>query len=121
MGILLGWLAAVCFLFLIAKVFTRKFKFDKANAFLKKLHIPLFLALIILCIGHVYFVMPAMKTRTHLLHISGAAIILCVLLLLILCPFMKKNKKVWMICHRVLSVVTLICILWHIVVSLVVL
>lgn len=113
MGILSGYLCLLCFLCLIIKAATRKWKWKKADEFLMRLHKLLSSAFFFLCLWHILTVWHVLKMRVLLVPVTGAAVVFFAFLLIILCHCIKqRNTKIkW---HRILSGIILICILCHV-------
>lgn len=116
MGIVLGWLCLVTFLGLLAKAVTRKLGLTKANRFLMKLHKPLSVIFLIICILHIVFVLPVFRTRAFGIYVTGAGIVLSALLLILLCHVMSKGNQTQIRWHRILSAVMLLLAVAHMVV-----
>lgn len=114
MGIILGYLCVVCFLLLAAKWIVHRTKFVKVDKFFMRIHKPLSVAMILLCLVHLIVVIPVLKTRSLAANVSGIAILVALILLICLCHTIKdRTKKLcW---HRILTLVILICMVIHIV------
>ena len=54
MGIILGYISLLCFILLIVKICTRKFRFVKVDKALRKLHKPLCCVLTVSCALHIF-------------------------------------------------------------------
>lgn len=114
MGIILGFVCVICFGLLAVKAVTRLLHLQRADRLFMKLHKPVSTLLLLLCILHVAFVFPVLRTRSMYVNISGIAVALCILLLIILCHSIKDGKKrlFW---HRTLAIVMAVGIIGHIV------
>lgn len=116
MGIILGWLCLLTFLGLLAKAVTRKLGLNKANRVLMKLHKPLSVAFLVICVLHILFVLPVFQTRAFSIYATGVGIVVVSLLLILLCHVMTKGKAQQIRWHRILSVIMLFLAIGHIVV-----
>lgn len=114
MGIVLGILCLVCFCILSLKAITKKFHFEKMDGLLMRIHKPVSVLLIALCVLHILWVVPVLKNRSIFVIVSGIASMLIMILLICLMHIKKDNqKRIWW--HRVLTVLMVICIIGHIV------
>lgn len=114
MGIVLGILCVICFLLLAMKMVTRKFHLQKIDVFLMRIHKPICVLLIVLCVLHVISVIPVLKNRSAAVISAGIIAIVGMLLLICLCHTIKeKQKRVhW---HKIMTLFFAICIVSHIV------
>lgn len=116
MGIILGFLCLFCFCLLITKALTRKLHLKKLDKFLMKAHKPVCAAFIIICILHIIFVLPVLKTRHMYVFLTGIATVVVMILLIVLCHIIKQDRSLKIRWHRILSAVMLLCIIGHIVI-----
>lgn len=114
MGIVTGYLCVICLCILTVKAITRKCKLKKADKVLMKLHKPVSVIFIVLCLLHVIFVFPVLKNRDLMVNISGIAGVCAVILIVCLCYFMKNGRKK-LKCHRLLAVLMAVCAVGHII------
>lgn len=113
MGIVLGFVCIFLFLLLCAKALTRKFHLKRADAFLFKLHKPVSVLLILVCLFHIIAVLPVIKTRHILLTVSGICAIFFMILLIILCH-KAKPKALKLRLHRIFAFLMALAIIFHI-------
>lgn len=112
MGIFSGILCLICFCLLSAKAVTARLHFEKADKMLMKAHKPASAFLLIICLIHIFNVVPILKNRNLLVAVSGIAIAAFMSLLICLCHIIKvqARKMMW---HRILSILMAIGIIWH--------
>lgn len=113
MGIVFGYLSLICFCILAAKWVARKCKLIKTDKFLMKIHKPAALLLTVFCILHISFVVPVLKNRAISVNVSGALAVAFILALIISCNTLKR-KDIRMKWHRGLTILTAVCVVWHI-------
>lgn len=114
MGILTGFLCLLCFCLLGAKGITRKFGLSAADNFFMKLHKPLSAALLIIGLIHLICALSLIKTRHISVYLSGAAILITLVLLITLCHICRDDR-LRLKQHRLLTCIMLLCIVLHIV------
>lgn len=114
MGIVLGYLCLICFLLLGGKLITKRFHAIKLDRVLMKLHKPVSAIMLILCVLHIFYVIPVMRNRSIAVSLTGMIAMLVVVLLIVLCHIMKE-KKTRMQWHRILSVAIAVLVVGHIV------
>ena len=114
MGIILGYLCAVCFLLLAAKWITHRLHLTKVDKFFMRIHKPLSAAMILLCLVHFVVVIPVLQTRSLLVNVSGIVILAAVILLICLCHTIKDREKK-MHWHRIFTFIILAGMVVHIV------
>lgn len=112
MGIATGFLCIICFVLLAAKALTRKWRLEKMDKFLMRLHKPVSVLLLVYCILHMIFVLPVIQNRSVFVLISGVVAFILILMLIILCHVIK-NKKLRIRWHRVLTVLIVIGLAGH--------
>lgn len=114
MGIILGYLCAVCFILLAGKAITHRCHFTRLDKALMRLHKPLSAAMLVLSIVHFVMVIPVLQTRSLLVNVSGIAMLVVVFLLIGLCHMIRqREKRMWW--HRFLTIVIVILLAGHIV------
>ncbi|MBO5209595.1 MAG: FMN-binding protein [Lachnospiraceae bacterium] len=114
MGIIVGYLCLICFVFLVVRAVTARCHLQKMDKFLRKCHKPLSVVMLILCALHIVLVIPVLHSRSLLVNVSGIVCIVCLLLLIILCHAIKEPKrKMWW--HRLFAVITSFIIVVHMV------
>lgn len=113
MGMILGYVCLVCFVGMIAKAVTRKLGFQKGNAMLMKLHKLLSAGFLLSGIAHFVLVLPVLRTRAVGVTMTGSAMLLLGVLLIVLCHVMKKNGKRWLRVHRIMAAFMLVCMFGH--------
>lgn len=114
MGIVIGYLCLICFVFLVAKAITARCHLQKADKFLRKCHKPLSVVMLILCILHIILVIPVLRNRSMFVNISGIVCVVCLLLLIFLCHVIKEPKRrMWW--HRALAIALGLGIVCHMV------
>lgn len=118
MTIITGLICLAAFLILIAKIIVRKFGGEKLNTFFDKIHIPVFAAMIVICIVHAIFSHSLIHTRSVTLYATGACAFVIMLVIYIMYFVQKKRNKPWIKLHRVLSCIAAILIVGHIVACL---
>lgn len=114
MGLIIGYVNLVCFLLLAGKYVTKKWKGDKADCFLRKVHKPLSCVFLLFCIIHLLCVSPVLRERNLLVTVSGCISLGIAILLIILCHTIKDGKKK-MFWHRMLTMLLLAGLVLHIV------
>ena len=82
MGIILGYLCAVCFILLAGKAITHRCHFTRLDKALMRLHKPLSAAMLVLSILHFVVVIPVLQTRNLLVNLSGIAMLIVLILLI---------------------------------------
>lgn len=114
MGIILGYLCVICFCILSAKFLTAKLHYKKADNLLMKCHKTVSGLLVLLLFLHIILVFPVLKNRDISVIISGIVSILIMFLLIFLCHIIKvrDNRIFW---HRVLTILSGIFIVGHMV------
>ena len=114
MGIILGYLCAICFILLAGKAITHRCHFTKLDKVLMRLHKPLSAVMLVLSIVHFIVVIPVLQTRSMLVNLSGIAMLVVVILLIGLCHMIKqREKRMWW--HRCLTIVIAVLLVGHIV------
>lgn len=114
MSILTGLLCLLCFCLLSVKGITRKFGLSAADALFMKLHKPLSAALLIIGLIHLICALSLIKTRHISVYLSGAAILITLVLLITLCHICRDDR-LRLKQHRLLTCIMLLCIVLHIV------
>lgn len=114
MGIILGYISLLCFILLIVKICTRKFRLVKVDNVLRKLHKPLCCVLIVSCVLHILFVIPVFKTRNLLIYITGLLMVLFLAIMIIVCHMKRKDTAKWIQWHRALAGLMFLCVVGHI-------
>ena len=114
MGIILGYLCAVCFILLSGKAITHRCHFTRLDKALMRLHKPLSAAMLVLSILHFVVVIPVLQTRNLLVNLSGIAMLIVLILLIGLCHMIKqREKRMWW--HRCLTIVIAVILVGHII------
>lgn len=114
MGIILGYLCAVCFILLAGKAITHRCHFTRLDKALMRLHKPLSAAMLVLSILHFVVVIPVLQTRNLLVNLSGIAMLIVLILLIGLCHMIKqREKRMWW--HRCLTIVIAVILVGHII------
>lgn len=113
MGIVTGYFCLLCFFFLLVKALTRKFHFIKMDKIIMRVHKPVSAVFLIICVLHIIFVYPVLKTRHMLVPVTGILIAGAAAVMIVLCH-MVKDKKLNLTIHRMLSLVMLCCVIGHI-------
>lgn len=114
MGIILGYLCAICFILLAGKAITHRCHFTKLDKVLMRLHKPLSAVMLVLSIVHFIVVIPVLQTRSMMVNLSGFAMLVVVILLIGLCHMIKqREKRMWW--HRCLTIVIAVLLVGHIV------
>lgn len=112
MGIILGYLCAICFILLAGKAITHRCHFTKQDKVLMRLHKPLSAAMLVLSIVHFIVVIPVLQTRSMMVNLSGIAMLVVVILLIGLCHMIKqREKRMWW--HRCLTIVIAVLLVGH--------
>ena len=112
MGIILGYLCAVCFILLASKAISRRFHFTKLDKIMMRIHKPLSVAMLVLCIVHFIVVIPVLQTRNLLVNLSGIIMMIVIILLIASCHMIKqREKRMWW--HRFLTIVIVILLVGH--------
>lgn len=114
MGIITGYICAICFLLLAVKFIARKAKWERLNQILHKVHKPVSGIFLLAAIIHLCLVFPVLKTRNVLVNITGIAALVIVVLMIVLCHVMRQDTKK-MFWHRMLTVILLLLIIVHII------
>lgn len=115
MGIITGYLCLLCFCFLLVKALTRKLHFVKMDRIIMRIHKTVSAAFLIICISHIIFVYPVLKTRHMFVPVTGILIAGVSVVMIVLCHMVKTKKRNLTI-HRILSLVMLCCVVGHIVI-----
>lgn len=118
MGIVMGYICLICYILLAGKYVARKTERQRVNAFFLKLHKPVSCIFLLTCIIHLILVLPVLKGRDMLVTVSGMFCLGMILLLIILCHVIKEKKQK-MFWHRLLTVVLLVMIVFHVVVYMI--
>lgn len=118
MGIVMGYICLICYILLAGKYVARKTERQRVNAFFLKLHKPVSCIFLLACIIHLILVLPVLKGRDMLVTVSGMFCLGMILLLIILCHVIKEKKQK-MFWHRLLTVVLLVMIVFHVVVYMI--
>lgn len=92
MGILTGFLCFLSFCLLGTKGITRKFGLSAADNFFMKLHKPLSAALLIIGLIHLICALSLIKTRHISVYLSGAAILITLVLLITLFHICRDDR-----------------------------
>lgn len=116
MGIVLGFLLLFCFCILSMKFFSRKLKLKKADMVLMKLHKPISAIFLVICFLHIVLVLSVFKTRNPFVYVTGSIAVIFSILIILLCHFIKKDKKRRFLCHRLLSAALLLAIIGHVII-----
>ena len=114
MGIILGYLCVIAFMLLAVKAIAHHCHWKKLDKFLMKIHKPLSVVVMILCLIHFIVVIPVLQNRAMPVNVSGIVIVVLALLLIYLCHAIKDRDK-RMRWHRMLTIFILIGIVVHIV------
>lgn len=115
MGIFMGYISLLCFILLAGKYVVRKMKNHRVDRFFQILHKPVSCIFLSACAIHLAFVLPVLKERSRLVTVSGGIVFGIAILLILLCHLIK-NGECKMFWHRVLTVVLLAGIIFHVIV-----
>ncbi len=114
MSIILGYLCLLCFLMLLVKAVTRKLHLKKADVFFMQAHKYISAAILIIAVLHFIFVFPMIRVHHIGVFITGALTAAAMVLLIVLCHTITKNKHLNLLVHRLLTLVMALCIIGHI-------
>ncbi len=111
----LGILSAVLLVMLLLKFLTRKLGWTKLDRAMKIIHKPIGILIPIAAVFHLFFTYPVWDTREAAVVVTGIA--LSVMLLMMLVGYLSRRKlgKVWIKMHRYGAVIALALLLCHIV------
>lgn len=115
MGIITGYLCLLGFCALSAKALTHKFNLTKMDKIIMRVHKPACIIFLIICVLHIIFAYPVLKTRHIFIPITGILAIVVSAFIITLCHIIKAKKRSLMV-HRILSMGMLCCIIGHILV-----
>ena len=115
MGIVFGYLSLICFCMLVAKWIARRCNLIKFDKVLMRIHRPVSLLLIVFCILHISFVIPVLRNRNVLVNVSGVLAVVFMIVLIFSCHVLKQKDR-RMKWHRILTILMVVCIVWHVVV-----
>lgn len=116
MGIIFGYLCLLCFCLLMAKSLTHKFHLVRADRMLMKIHRPLCVVLVVLCVLHFIFVLPVFSTRNIFIYITGIFMVLLLIIIIFFCCIKRKHNTKGLSRHRLLAGLMLLCMIGHILV-----
>ena len=71
--------------------------------------------LICFCILHISFVIPVLRNRNVLVNVSGVLAVVFMIVLIFYCHVLKQKDR-RMKWHRILTILMVVCIVWHVVV-----
>ena len=118
MGIVLGYISFLCVILLLLKLVTRKLQWKKIDRILMRGHKWICGVLVVSCFAHVICVIPVLGNRDKWVRITGVIAAILIIAIIVFCHIMKKREQKlrW---HRILSVVMLVMVISHVVVSIV--
>ncbi len=99
---------------LLVKAVTRKLHLKKADVFFMQAHKYISAAILVIAVLHFIFVFPMIKVHHIGVFITGALTATVMVLLIVLCHTITKNKRLNLLVHRFLTVVMALCIIGHI-------
>lgn len=110
LNFLFAWLSVFCMILLCLKFVTRKLRWHKANKFLRSIHIPVGILLILFSFLHSLFSSEALLSINF-----GTATFAISILLALTYICRKKLKKMWFFLHRLLTVAMVGLLITHII------
>ncbi|WP_343209923.1 FMN-binding protein [Anaerolentibacter hominis] len=115
MSIIAGYFSLICFVLLLIKSFTRKFRWDKPDEILERLHKPLSATLLVSSVFHVIFAIPVFHTRSILVIVTGLGLVLLLVLIILLGHGRRDDRAKWLRRHRILAGLLLLMAIVHMV------
>ena len=100
---------------LLVKALTRKMHLKKADVFFMRVHKYISAALLVIWVLHIIFVFPVLKAHNIGALITGVLTAATMLLLIVLCHTITRDKRLNLQVHRRLSVVMVLGIIGHMV------
>ena len=108
-GIILAVLSIIsCSAFLIKRIHD-----PKINRLLRTAHKILGVIIVLTAVVHMFLVWPLLQQRPVLMFVLGAVMTGCAILLMLSYLLRKRLKRSWIIIHRSLALIMLLCMIAH--------